>query len=585
MQSVATAAASLPTSAHLPLPAPVSPSSSPAYAPTYANFLLDMSFDSRVLTAGAASATAEIQRIGTRLQRYQRGPALSSPQRPSPAVSFTNPTALCEAAALTSSAAFSPTETELLGKTAPQPRLTPLPGISSSVKDGASAESTAVAAAAAQEKEGQKAIEPLYLAETVKFVDVIQRLQRARDAGRVSYTWFRPEALQASEGNFTKSSSSSAICHRGGGNAADENASPAPSRSSSGDNAQSSSGITGRERQEEDEEEEDRSVADVEAERRTSMRRRDRLSRLIHWVPYETHECDPLTPLRCVPMCFCGFPAASATGFGESGSRGVVAGASAVVRHSEDAGDGAERINPAHEAPLLSRSEETPFTSTDTPPLPTVINLVHLTQQATSEGEKLSAVGADADGPDPAASTATSGRFNSVDSFSHCPAHMNFRPPSIYIMHHWERSRNTTGTSSPAKRQHLVSGQVAVPASAVTTPRPSATPLPAVSTTAERRTEGRMNESNLSCSHSTNHSSPGMNSVSGMAAATASASTSGEGSGSGVSGRRAIIDGQVPYRKQLAKKALEENKLFFEFVLRRQTTKDPPGELLSEPSL
>lgn len=508
--------------------------STPAVAPSLSHFLLDMSFDSRALTASPASTSAEIQRIGTRLQHCRCSPAPDSPSRVNTLVACTanqeqqphptNAVLTGEDAVLMSSATFTPTEPE--GTMRAYSKLPPLFTPSHE---------------AAAEQPRVDTTDTTYYTETVKFVQMIQQLQRAREAERTSCTWFRSGAVQAAaapSGNPTSNVSFDSFDHP----VKSEAAAPAATKCcSSGDHAQSSSFDIGRNRSKEGD-----GGTEVETEQRASIRRRDRLFTAVHWVPYETHECEPLTPLGTVgtAACFCGFFSST------SSSPQTESGMAPQLFHSTDC----SRVGSAEATwPRLPQTElpsPTSFAGAETPPLPSILAAVPHGGRSSSEVEKLSPVSADDSGPHLTSSTATS-----IDSLTSCPVHVVFRPPSIYVVRHREKNRSSSinRVSSPVRRQQqLVSGQVDVPPSTVNTPLPFATPLLPDKHMEERRREPI--SSNTSSSNNGDSSSP-------------SASTS---CGERYWKRRAIIDVGVPHRRQLAKKALEDNQLFWEFTLQRQ---------------
>jgi hypothetical protein len=504
---------------------------SPAAAHSYSHFLLDMSFDSRAFAGNAAATSWEIERIGHRLQKCQHGLGPSSPHRISTVVLSSHDHPSLSDPQVTSSTDLSPTVPE----TPPQPPRTlpqfpPRPAPSASSPD-----------ASVEPSSHDVAATPFY-AETVKFVQVIQQLQRARETGRTNYTWFRTEALQTGTGAARSAAvNGDASGVRGSTPEADTAAAMkgkccvAPYSSSSvGDNAQSSSLDTVKDGLE---------GGDGEAAPQAAVRRRDPLLTLVHWVPFETFECDSLTSLHTMAAtCACGFPSTSP-----------------ITTESRHAGGGGAA---APTSPLLQPVEPLPTaTGVEPPPLPSVLTVdVPITGKCSgSEGEKLSPTSADADSAAHLTSSCTATNYTqstSAESYSCCPVHVTFRPPSIYVAHHKDRGHGGAGLLSPVKRQQLVSGLVDVPASTTCTPRPTATPLPPA--VPDRSIETRKWKW---CSPTMNGSS------------TDHVSSSLQHSGSSSSNnaaRRAIIDAGVPHRRQLAKKALEENSLFFESILRRQ---------------
>jgi hypothetical protein len=442
---------------------------SPAAAHSYSHFLLDMSFDSRAFAGNAAATSWEIERIGHRLQKCQHGLGPSSPHRISTVVLSSHDHPSLSDPQVTSSTDLSPTVPE----TPPQPPRTlpqfpPRPAPSASSPD-----------ASVEPSSHDVAATPFY-AETVKFVQVIQQLQRARETGRTNYTWFRTEALQTGTG-------------------------AARSAAVNGD----ASGVRG-----------------------------------------STPEADTAAAMKG-KCCVAPYSSSSVGDNAQSSSLDT-------VKDGLEGGGGAA----APTSPLLQPVEPLPTaTGVEPPPLPSVLTVdVPITGKCSgSEGEKLSPTSADADSAAHLTSSCTATNYTqstSAESYSCCPVHVTFRPPSIYVAHHKDRGHGGAGLLSPVKRQQLVSGLVDVPASTTCTPRPTATPLPPA--VPDRSIETRKWKW---CSPTMNGSS------------TDHVSSSLQHSGSSSSNnaaRRAIIDAGVPHRRQLAKKALEENSLFFESILRRQ---------------
>ncbi|KPA80599.1 hypothetical protein ABB37_04796 [Leptomonas pyrrhocoris] len=511
----------------------VSASATSNAAQSYSTRLLDMSFDSRALTANAAATSAEIQRIGTRLQKYQRGSSQSG------ASGLSAPS--------TSEAALS--------QTAPVLERRPIPPLDPSAVSAPSA----FRGAASEQAHGESDTPTPMFTETVKFVHAIQQLQRARGADRTSYTWFRPGTSEAasaaaaaashvrtsSRGDGSTSSTSNdeaagelamTMCD-GEDNAptCDSDSTPTPALDAHTDAA-------------------NRGGGDSEAVRRASLRHRDRLLTLVHWMPYETHECASMAPLNATAgACGCGFP----------------------VFHAQ--GGSPDDVDDAPTPPLLPPTESTntaAFADSETP-LPTVLPTAATDKHSASDEDRLSPTSASASGPHLTSSTTTALTLStSADSVFYCPAHVAFHPPSIYVSHNWETSHGSVALRSPARRQHLVSGQVEVPASAASTPRPPSAPLPP--TQPGKRVEARWKEARANSTGGSRSSSSHNNSTATRVGEAGASCCTCRGT------KRAIIDVGVPHRQQLAKKALEDNDLFFQSILRQQTPKVPGMEVADD---
>ncbi|GET90498.1 hypothetical protein, conserved [Leishmania tarentolae] len=259
---------------------------------------------------------------------------------------------------------------------------------------------------------------------------------------------------------------------------------------------------------------------------RSLLRRRDPTSSHVHWVPFEMRESDFRTGNSITPVCFCGYQSTAVLPYGTG------------LTHNRDHYPAVNmEVFTANSQRFLEVGVSCAVTPSfaDTPPLPSI----------TPSAYRASTLGADADkdsthcfidskGPlSSSAGTITSTSLNSFssDSISFCPIHVAHRPVSILVR---GKGKGSEGTIfSPPRRALPEPMQVDVPATATTgsaSAKLSSAQLPLLDTP-----------------HPT-----------------------GDGS-SCESGRQLIINSKVPHRRQLAKRALEDNKLFFEMFSKRRS--------------
>ncbi|KAG5473859.1 hypothetical protein LSCM1_04493 [Leishmania martiniquensis] len=261
--------------------------------------------------------------------------------------------------------------------------------------------------------------------------------------------------------------------------------------------------------------------------RRPLLRLRDRISTHVRWMPYEMRNTDLRPGCFAMSACFCGFQAAE-----------TLAGGAEAVHLREHLSDADIDLATSHSQHLLKRgvSSSTTPTVADTPPLPSVAPLTGRPSHHGTDADKESTnCFEDSNGPlSSSAGTITSTNAPSIssDSLSFCPGHVAHRPVSILMPGKGKQSVSTTCSSS-GRRNLLEPLQVEVPVTVATRPaaaKPVAACLPPSGTQCPTD-DGCADES----------------------------------------GRRRIIDADVPHRKQLAKRALEDNKLFFELSLRKKS--------------
>ncbi|KPI86281.1 hypothetical protein ABL78_4664 [Leptomonas seymouri] len=545
----------------LPAKPHVSAPASSDDASAYSQFLLNMSFDSRTFTTNPATTSAEIQRIGTRLQKLGRSSAQHSPSRFNKTIAYSNPS--------------------LTNPVMPSPALSPTESVRGSacplLHQLAEPQPTTSTEGLSDMNDNVNSTRAPHYTETLKFVHAIQRFQRDREAGRKGYTWFHPEVLKPAAAVTASGNTNDIPIKRRASGASncvadDElmtvttgalNSAP-PCRRTGDDCTRFSSSDPNRYTQEHRAED----AENGDGERLASMRRRNRLLAGVSWMPYEMHECEMVTSLNpTIGTCFCGLPVVSTpqqpheddTMASEQGGAGLLDDAlTSPLLPIDD-----------HLASVTTAAAAIAFPRSETSPLPSVLTSATACKRPASNEDNLSPISSDASGMHFTSSTITSTQSTSADSFTNCPVHVVFRPPSIYIAHHREKGCHSAVPLSPVRRQHLLPRQTEVPSSAVSTPRQSAMPLPPIQP--GKRGEVRWIEANARICGNTSS-----NSNSNVCVVSAGALCS-ECNGL----KRGIIGADVPHSRQLAKKALEENNLFFESILRRQKARTSRAEVSS----
>ncbi|CAJ1010370.1 hypothetical protein Q4I28_005684 [Leishmania naiffi] len=346
--------------------------------------------------------------------------------------------------------------------------------------------------------------------ETAKFLNSIREIHGAGKAGQGGYAWFRCGAAPPS----TNSPS-------GGGCGEVETPSDAVARTSPPPAVEGAS-CSGTQR---DDAPVGGAVSDLRL--RISLRRRCRTSTCVRWLPFEISESDLRTGSVMTPVCSCGDQAANAFAYDTGATHGSehfpvkgVDFVTACLQHVPEQG---------------ASSVTTPSVVGNSP-LPSGVSFTGLSSPLGQDADKEStAILNDSHGPLSSSSgitTSTSAHSISSDSLSLCPVHAAHRPVSILISKKRGRSASTISFSL-AQKPLMKPLQVAVPTTATTespTPKLASAVLPP-----------------FHLQHPTNDGP------------------------TSESGRRPIINSGVPHRKQLAKRALEDNKLFFEILSRQRS--------------
>ncbi|CAM40058.1 conserved hypothetical protein [Leishmania braziliensis MHOM/BR/75/M2904] len=346
--------------------------------------------------------------------------------------------------------------------------------------------------------------------ETAKFLNSIREIHEAGKAGQGGCAWFRCGAAPPS----TNSPS-------GGGCGEVETPSDAVTRTSPPPAVEAAS-FSGTQR-------DDAPVGGAVSDLRLliSLRRRCRTSTCVRWLPFEVRESDLRTGSVITPVCTCGDQAANAfaydTGATHSSEHFPVKGVDLVTACLQH-------------VPERGASSVTTPSVVGNSPLPSGVSFTGLSSPLGQDAEKEStAILNDSQGPlssSAGITTSTSAHSISSDNLSLCPVHAAHRPVSILISKKGRRSASSISFSL-AQKQPLKPLQVAVPTTATTespTPKLASALLPP-----------------FDLQHPTNDRP------------------------TSESGRRPIINSGVPYRKQLAKRALEDNKLFFEILSRQRS--------------
>ncbi|KAK7200278.1 hypothetical protein NESM_000080300 [Novymonas esmeraldas] len=447
--------------------------------------LLDLSFDSRAFAVNEAVTTSEIQRLGIRLRELQHEHEQGVARRAS---AVTQPRSSVDSTA---------SRTHDRARDVARALGLPHPGSSLG-----SLESTPATTALSPTERGL-ARTHVY-AETVKFVSLIQEMHEERTAGRASYTWFRwgatpPSTSIGSGATFDETGPTSSVV------------SPRVQGTHSPQSTRRDSAVTG--------------AAASGVLNRSSLRRRDRQSMRVQWVPFEMLETDSQPSSVATPECFCGYHAT-----------GVLAdGVSATHGHERSPVIDMDLAVSERQPPLEPRVGPVGHSSTfDTPPLPSVPSSSGRPSTLVADGDKENANLLNLSGGPLTSSVGStisaSARSFSNDSLSFCPVHVAHRPVSILLS-----STSTTESVSLSRRQVAEPPQVEVPASSMTA-------LPAI----------KAGASHLLPTATRRHT-----------AGDADLSSSGR--------HRAIISTGVPHRSQLAKRALEDNRLFFEIHSQQKT--------------
>lgn len=345
-------------------------------------------------------------------------------------------------------------------------------------------------------------------AETVKFVHLIREMQDARSAARTGYTWFRWGTLPPIIASASGDLDAPSSLVSGG---VPLSAPPSTQQSASRE------GITTA------------SAAVTEAQLRSSLTRRDRKKARVQWNPYELRESDPSLTSPAASVCFCGYQAGSVP---DDGAGAVPAAVRSPVL---DMGG----IVTARGGPFMESNVTLPSAlgEPETPPLPATSQPLghHSLNNVSTVRENVKPFN-DSDGmhSSSAGPTRTASGSTSNNSFSFCPVHVAHRPTSILVRSTLNRSHNPFATSPTRQPQATQErGQVDVPSSAPARgPNKPAVPS-SVAPNARRPVGGVLL--------------------------------------SGSSSRHAIISVGVPHRRQLAKRALEDNKLFFELRSKQKT--------------
>ncbi|KAG5474151.1 hypothetical protein CUR178_04263 [Leishmania enriettii] len=452
--------------------------------------LLDVSFDSRVFAANDAATSTEIQRLGIRLQELQHERnALGVAPLASALSSSSTSDRITTSNTLNCVSEVSKVSGEVLPG-APMVSLEPPPG-----------------------SMGPLSSEPSlkrkhFHDETVKFVNLIREMSAVCSAEHAGRRWLRWKAMSPSKDGGGGCSELETATVTVVGTVPSNVSERAPSSGSWHEEVPVGSAVN-----------------DLHC--RHLLRRRDRMSTQVRWMPYEMRESDYQTGSSTTPMCFCGYQATDTL---------ADSACTAHLRERSLAIDiDLATAQPQHLLQLGASSAPTPSV-VDTPPLPSVTLFTRRPSQLGTDVDKESTnCLEDSNGPlSSSAGTFTSASAPSVssDSLSFRPVHIAHRPVSILMKGKGKQSASTTCSSS-GRRKLSEPRQVDVPATATTGPAPvnSATAHPLSSD--PQCPTGDM---------STDRSS-----------------------------WRPIIDADVPHRKQLAKRALEDNKLFFELSLRQKS--------------
>lgn len=454
--------------------------------------LLDVSFDSRVFAVNDAATSTEIQRLGVRLQELQRGHHELGVARGVAALLSRN------------SGGNSASSTQNLFLDASKGINEALPGAST-----ASLESSrkSVESSVSEQKLTRKQLHD----ETVKFVNLIQEIHEERAAGQAGYTWFRWGAVPP---NTSSSSGSSGPGEVRAGSGDRTGASPPP--------VLEKAPLSGN------------WCADVPVgsatnylRHRTLLRRRDRASTRVHWLPFEMRESDFRAGTSITPVYFCGYQATAVPADGAAATHGrehyPTTDVDVLTPHSQ------------HFLEVGASSAVT-LSVTDTPPLPSITPLARRTSTLGADVDKDSThCFSDSKGPLSSSSgtiPSTSSHSLSSDSISFCPMHVAHRPTSILVPAKGKQGASTICSSVP-RRPLLEPTQVDVPATVTT----GLVPAKAASAHLPLFDPWRPTGDGSACEP----------------------------------GRRPIINAGVPHRKQLAKRALEDNQLFFEVFSQRKS--------------
>ncbi|KAG5499075.1 hypothetical protein GH5_03777 [Leishmania sp. Ghana 2012 LV757] len=452
--------------------------------------LLDVSLDSRVFAANDAATSTEIQRLGIRLQELQHehnapGVAPLASALPSSSTSdriTTSNTLDCVSEVSKGSSEVLPG--------VPMVSLEPPPG--------------SMGPLSSEPRLKRKHLHD----ETLKFVNLIREMSAVRAAEHAGRQWFRWKAMSPSKDGVGGCGELEAATGAVGRTVPSNVSERAPSSGSWHEDVPVGS-----------------TVNDLHC--RHLLRRRNRMSTQVRWMPYEMRESDCQTGFSTTPMCFCGYQATDTLA-------DVVC--TAHLRERSLAIDiGLATSQPQHLLQLGVSSAPTPSV-VDTPPLPSVTPFTGRPSQLGTDVDKESTnCLEDSNGPLSSSAgtfTSTSAPSVSSDSLSFCPVHVAYRPVSI-LMQGKEKQSVSTTCSSSGRRNLSEPRQVDVPATVTTGPAPvnSVTAHP-LSSDPQCPTGDRCTDR---------------------------------------SSWRPIINADVPHRMQLAKRALEDNKLFFELSLRKKS--------------
>ncbi|KAG5490349.1 hypothetical protein JKF63_00469 [Porcisia hertigi] len=474
-----------------------SPSIKTAATPlhTVSSALLDISFDSRVFAVNNATTSTEINRLGNRLrdlqhEQYDLSVARAYSVHVSSASSDIDSVSRAHHYVLENSRGISET----------------LPDAST-----ASLELSTGSAKPSLSDQGLRG-EQLH-AETVKFVSLIQEIQRMRTSGRPDYAWFRRETVLPT----TNSGSSG---DGGGGGESDGHGEVGAASSvvsptllpSISERAPPSGEGRG----------ESVSGLNVSSDlyRQSLLRQRNRSSRSVHWLPFEMHESDPQANSSRTPMCFCGFQAENL--LADSVSAACSHGCYPVTEADLDKSNSQHLLElGVLYATVIADAASHPL-PLGAPPIDR--SSLHRVDAETDKNNFLS------DSNRPLSITADTTPCTSAPSFSNgslsfCPVHIFYSPVSILA------PRRRTKPPSPI--------------------RPSEARLPLSETL----------QVNVPATNRTALSPAKRPSAHPTAFATQGSTDDKPRSETG--DRRPIIHVGVPHRKQLAKRALEDNRLFF----------------------
>ncbi|CBZ23823.1 conserved hypothetical protein [Leishmania mexicana MHOM/GT/2001/U1103] len=457
--------------------------------------LLDFSFDSRAFAVNNAATSTEIQRLGVRLRELQRGHhELGAAKEVSALLSSRN------------SGSNSASCTQNLFENASKGISEALPGASTACLE---LSPKSVEPSLSAQEVARKQLHD----ETVKFVSLIQEMHEARAAGQAGYTWFRWEPVPPNTSSGSSSGGGSGPGEVGARSSDRTGASPPP--------VPEKSPLSGNRC-------EDVPVGNTAnyLRHRSLLRRRDRTSTRVQWLPFEMRESDFRTGTSITPVCFCGYQSTAVPADGAGATHGCehypVMGTDVLTTHLEhllEAG--------ASSGAILSVA--------DTPPLPSVTPLARRTSTLGADVDKDSThYFNDSKGPlsSSAGTMSTSSHSFSSDSISFCPIHVAHRPASILVSAKGKRCESGSFPSLP-RRSLLEPTQIDVPATATTGLVPAKLASAQLPPLDPRRSTG----DGSACE----------------------------------SGRRLIISAGVPHRRQLAKRALEDNKLFFEMFSRQKS--------------